>query len=144
MSLCDRIAVMNEGTVEQVGEPSDVYEQPVNNFVANFIGTTNIFPGYVKNGQVDLDFATVQLVNETDLKGDVTVVARPEVFSFTDGKFDVIIKDIFYLGEQLEVIAELPDGQELTLKPQNNVSVTVGETTSIGIDASRLHLISDE
>ena len=144
MAMCDRIAVMNEGNVEQVGEPSEVYEQPVNNFVANFIGTTNIFSGRVENGTVDLGFTRVPLKFDTHLKGNVTVVARPEVFTFTEGQIDVTIKDTFYLGEQLEVIADLPDGQEVTLKPQNNVSVTVGETTSVGIDASRLHLMPDE
>jgi len=144
MAMCDRIAVINNGAVEQIGEPSEVYEKPANRFVANFIGTTNILSGHVEDGVVDLDFVTVPLPADTDLSGDVSVVARPEVFTFIDGQIDVTIRDAFYLGEQLEVIADLPNGKEITLKPQNNISLTVGETRSIGIDTSRLHLISDE
>lgn len=144
MAMCDRIAVINDGTIEQVGTPSEVYEKPANRFVANFIGTTNILSGHVENKAIDLGFASVPLADNSKLAGDVTVVARPEAFTFTDGQIEITIRDTFYLGEQLEVIADLPDGQEITLKPQNNVSVTVGETTQIGIDTSRLHLITDD
>jgi putative spermidine/putrescine transport system ATP-binding protein len=144
MAMCDRIAVMNDGTVEQVGAPSEVYEKPASRFVANFVGTTNILTGRVEDGAVDLGFASVPLADESGLTGDVTVVARPEAFTFTDSQVDITVRDTFYLGEQLEVIADLPDGREITLKPQNNVSVTVGETTMIGVDTSRLHLIADD
>jgi iron(III) transport system ATP-binding protein len=46
-TICDRIAVMNDGVVQQVGTPMELYEKPANLFVANFLGTANILPGFV-------------------------------------------------------------------------------------------------
>ena len=47
MTMCDQIAVMNNGRIEQIGSPKDVYERPVTRFVASFIGTSNSFKGKV-------------------------------------------------------------------------------------------------
>ena len=60
MSMCDRIAVMNDGVVEQVGTPSGIYESPENAFVANFIGTSNLLTGRIRNGRIDFGFAEIR------------------------------------------------------------------------------------
>jgi spermidine/putrescine ABC transporter ATP-binding subunit len=50
MNMSDRLAIMNNGRIEQVGEPADIYENPVNNFVARFLGEANLLPGTVEPG----------------------------------------------------------------------------------------------
>ena len=54
LAMSDRIAVMSDGVIEQLGEPEDVYENPVKAFVAGFIGISNLLPATVENGGVRL------------------------------------------------------------------------------------------
>jgi putative spermidine/putrescine transport system ATP-binding protein len=143
MAMCDRIAVMNEGRVEQVGTPDEVYEKPANKFVANFIGTTNLLDATLENGHIDFDFTTVPLEDSLNTSGEVTIVARPEVFSIGGDDVHASITDTFYLGEQVEVLAELPNNQQLILKPQNNEAVNNGDQISLDMDTSRIHVINN-
>lgn len=141
MAMCDRIAVMNEGQIEQVGTPDEVYEKPANRFVADFIGTTNLLNATLENGHIDLKFTTVPMSESSNSSGEVTVVARPEVFSIGGDDLTASITDTFYLGEQVELLAELPNDQQLILKPQNDESVSSGDEVSLGIDTSRIHVL---
>ncbi|ERG97018.1 ABC transporter ATP-binding protein, partial [Haloquadratum walsbyi] len=59
MVMCDRIAVMNNGHIEQVGTPDEIYEAPANSFVADFVGTSNRLDATVRNGTLNLGHATV-------------------------------------------------------------------------------------
>ncbi|PSQ43097.1 ABC transporter ATP-binding protein, partial [Halobacteriales archaeon SW_7_68_16] len=85
MVMCDRIAVMNEGIVEQVGTPEDVYERPTNDFVADFVGTANRLSATACDGRLDFGHATAPAPNGD--QGEVTVVARPEAFTVGSGPF---------------------------------------------------------
>lgn len=143
MAMCDRIAVMNDGTIEQVGTPDEVYERPASEFVADFIGTTNLLSGCVENGHIDLEFTSIPTPEYYDQHGSVTVVARPEVFSLGGDDLQASVIDTFYLGEQIELMATLPNGQNITLKPQNDMSVEPGEQVSLGVDTSRVHLLEE-
>ena len=143
MAMCDRIAVMNEGNVEQVGTPSEVYEKPTNEFVADFIGTTNLLSGRLENGHIDFDFTTVPLQDSNGVSGEATIVARPEAFSIGGDDLQALVTDTFYLGEQIELLAELPNEEQIILKPQNNESVRHGEQLSLEMDTSRIHVIEN-
>ena len=85
LTMSDRIAVMNEGRIEQVGSPSEIYERPDSNFVTSFIGESNIFPARVLkvgNGEIRLEAAGLQLtLPSTDgvaAGQNVSLVVRPE------------------------------------------------------------------
>ncbi len=80
MSISDRIVVMKDGVVQQVGKPQQVYDDPTNLFVARFLGTPpiNVFEGRVESGKLYLGVAAVLDVDAPD--GEVTVGIRPEGF----------------------------------------------------------------
>ena len=85
LTMSNRIAVMHEGVVQQVGEPWQIYEHPVNRFVADFIGETNFIPGKVDalNGFAVVDVHGVKILADTDGRDvspqqSVTVAVRPE------------------------------------------------------------------
>jgi iron(III) transport system ATP-binding protein len=85
LSVADRIAVMKDGLLQQVGTPGDLYHRPVSAFVADFIGQTNLIPGKVAgsdNGSTVVDTAVGRLVSATKspvaVGGSVTVSVRPE------------------------------------------------------------------
>lgn len=60
MVMCDRLAVMNDGRIEQVGTPAEIYESPANGFVADFVGTSNRLDATVQNGTLDLGHAAIE------------------------------------------------------------------------------------
>lgn len=81
MSISDQIVVMREGVVQQTGEPQNVYDDPVNLFVAQFLGTPpiNIFHGSIRGGKVYIGDRAVMDANCADVEA-VTVAVRPEGF----------------------------------------------------------------
>ena len=143
MVMCDRIAVMNEGTLEQVGDPESVYAQPTNAFVADFIGTSNLLSGTVKDGRLDLGFATIDArVDRAAHQGAVTATIRPEAFEVSEsGAFEATIEESFYLGEHVQVLATLPDGESLTLHLDPRLEYTPGDTITLAVDPDDIHFI---
>ncbi len=115
MSLSDNIAVINEGIVEQVGTPPQIYEAPRTSFVAAFIGDTNFFEGEVTHvdepySRLNIDgFTDVLVYNDKNIKtGDkVHISIRPEKFTLSierpvlDEKYNIVkgkVEEIIYMG----------------------------------------------
>ena len=119
LALSDRIAVMNEGKILQVGSPSEIYDNPQNRFVADFIGTTNFFDGMV----TELNDQYIKIQTKTDpsniltssfhrdmeLNSFVTIAVRPERIDITSEKhidsqncINGVIQDVSYLGTTLQ------------------------------------------
>ena len=132
LTMSDRIAVMNEGEVQQVADPATLYELPKNRFVANFIGQTNVFSGTVESinrERVTLRTgAGARIEAVTPEAGGVDVGAqahttiRPEKVRFGDAGDNVVsvrIRQVVYLGVSTQYIAELPEGGTLVLYQQN-------------------------
>ncbi|MFB6217785.1 MAG: ABC transporter ATP-binding protein [Halobacteriaceae archaeon] len=139
MVMCDRIAVMNDGVIEQVGTPEAVYERPANGFVAEFVGTSNRLAATVENGTIDLGHASVAAPDGVPA-GEVTVVARPEAFTLDGGPIEATIEDRFYLGEYVQATARLPDGEELTLRFDPG-EAPADDEVSLSLDAGRVHVL---
>ena len=129
LTMSDRIAVMNEGRVQQVADPPTLYELPENRFVADFIGQTNVFSGTVESvsdGRVTLRTASGEKVaataHEVEVGEEAHAAVRPEKIRFGsegDNVSTARIRQIIYLGVSTQYIAELPDGEELVLYQQN-------------------------
>jgi putative spermidine/putrescine transport system ATP-binding protein len=142
MVMCDRIAVMNDGTIEQVGTPAEIYEAPANGFVADFVGTSNRLAATVENGTLDLGHATVEAPAGAP-EGDVTVVARPEAFTLDGGPVEATIEERFYLGEHVRATARTPDDRELTLRFDPEGAPDQREVT-LSLDTDRVHLLPEQ
>jgi len=140
MSMCDRIAVMNDGHIEQVSSPADIYESPANEFVANFIGTSNIVSSNVLKGAVDTN-AIENL--KPGLNGDTQFAIRPDDFIIGQGALEADIDNLFYLGEQVQLIVSTPSGTELTVHCDRwaGNDLTVGDQITLDVDTSRIHLV---
>ncbi len=119
LALSDRIAVMNEGKILQVGTPSEIYDNPQNRFVADFIGTTNFFNGtitkledhYIKiqARTASVYILTSSLHRDMELNASVTIAVRPERIDITPKKhidsqncINGVIQDVSYLGTTLQ------------------------------------------
>jgi len=132
LTMSDRIAVMNEGKVQQVADPTTLYELPRSSFVANFIGQTNVFSGTVESvsgERVTLRTragASIEAVapGETVVEAgsEAHAAVRPEKVRFGgdgDNVLPVVIKQVVYQGVSTQYIAELPEGGKLVLYQQN-------------------------
>jgi putative spermidine/putrescine transport system ATP-binding protein len=141
MVMCDRIAVLNDGRVEQVGQPSDIYERPANQFVADFVGTSNVLSATVADGEVDFGFATVG-TNGLPETTDGRLIVRPEDFTPGGSAFEAVVRDRYYLGERVRVRAELPDGQVVTVDLDGDWQASEpGESLPLDIETERVHVL---
>jgi spermidine/putrescine transport system ATP-binding protein len=135
LTMSDRIAVMNSGVVEQLAAPEDVYERPRTEFVAGFIGVSNLLPGTVESvGEGDVELAldngpTVRAIGGGVRPGDrAHAVVRPEKLqiakveeSAPDGRPRVegIVESAVYLGTATQMVVKLPADVPLTVLVPN-------------------------
>ncbi|MDP8948789.1 MAG: ABC transporter ATP-binding protein [Actinomycetota bacterium] len=151
LTMSDRIAVMNEGRVQQVADPTTLYELPRNRFVANFIGQTNVFSGTVESvagdrvtlrasGGMKVE-AVAAGENGVEVGVEAQAAVRPEKVRFGstgDNVLSAEIRQIVYLGVSTQYMAQLPDGATLVLYQQNahdSAGPGVGEEVSVAWDA---------
>ena len=125
LSMSDRVVVLKDGTIQQLGTPREIYERPANLFTARFVGETNLFPGYltsVENDGITLDILglsrTLQRPGFTLREGEqVNVLLRPEdirVLAPEDEKgLAGRIVERNYKGSTLDSVIHLEDGTEV-------------------------------
>ncbi|MBI3648710.1 MAG: ABC transporter ATP-binding protein [Actinobacteria bacterium] len=131
LTMSDRIAVMSQGRVEQVGSPEEIYEEPATAYVADFLGVSNLMPatasGMGDGGcRVRLgDFSLVAGKGEEDTMGDAKIVIRPERVLLeeqgTAGENRVpgMVERVVYVGSVIQVFVNLAPGERLQAWVQN-------------------------
>ena len=126
LAVSDRIAVMNNGVIQQIDVPSRIYQRPVNQFVSNFIGLSNFLKAKVKTegGQLCLAFQdeTSYLVPMHNLRKDVSdgmdvlVAVRPEEFELSrsgGAGISATVQNSVFLGASTHYFLKLQSGQEV-------------------------------
>lgn len=121
--MSDRIAVMSDGHVEQVGTPREVYEEPASAYVADFLGVSNLMDAEAR-GHADVgcriligDVEVVAKQGDTDATGPVKVVIRPERVRVEDrgergtNRVPAMVDRSVYVGSIMQVMLRLPGGQ---------------------------------
>ncbi|MFE3656186.1 ABC transporter ATP-binding protein [Streptomyces sp. NPDC059165] len=127
LTMSDRVAVMNEGRVEQCGTPEDVYEHPANRFVASFMGTSNLVPGTYRDGTVVIAEGPSLPVGTRPGITDGTRVSlsiRPEKIWLSDFEPGMalatgVLRETVYSGATTTYLIELAPGIILSVLEQN-------------------------
>lgn len=145
LTMSDTIVVMKDGKIQQIGTPTDIYNEPKNSFVADFIGESNIFSGtMVGDKKVRFIGHAFDCVDDFKKNEKVDVVVRPEdVFLMDEDKGDVkgkIISSIFK-GMHYEMVM-LVGKTEVVI--QDTIERKVGETVSIMIKPNDIHIMAKE
>jgi len=150
MTMSDRIAVMNRGRYEQLGDPEGLYERPATPFVAGFLGVSNLLPGMVQGK--DDRYATVKLADDTlirapsamvDGRTDISVGVRPEKIRLREpaetdptptghNQLRGVVRDASYLGVSTQYQVEARGGARLTVYEQNVERATRAELWAPG------------
>ncbi len=156
LTMSDRIAVIADGVVQQVGSPRDIYEAPQNKFVADFIGETNLIDVTVTDvsqGQATCilpggeNFTCPAAVGAVAGPGHLSV--RPERISIVgpdDGLLRGVAARQTYLGTDMHVDINLEDGETVTLRLQNSQDTHIpqaGETIGLNFEAGAARLLVD-
>ena len=142
MTLADRVVVMNQGRVQQVGTPTEIYDNPANTFVAGFIGSPamNLMDGEINNGVFKADKVEISGLR-TDVSGPITLGFRAEDASVVTGEGDAnsSVYSLELLGEATMVTMRAA-GTILSIKSGKDYRVKIGETVSATIPAGICHL----
>ena len=144
LTMSNRIAVFNDGVVQQLSTPDILYEKPENSFVAEFIGENNTFEGKVK--EINSDYCNVELVSGNVIKalkinvsssGEKTKLSvRPERVSINsshENKFKGTVKELIYLGDHIRIRIEVENNSDFIVKVPNEGSISYknGETIEL-------------
>jgi len=139
--LSDRIAVMNRGAIQQVATTTEIYERPANDFVADFVGESNIFHGTVtETGSVTLDSGRRLLTsNDSPVGRRVGVLMRPERFGGGANSFTGEVIEAVYLGSSLKLRLAC-DGLELIVRRPAGPMPATGSRVTVGIAPESIHV----
>jgi iron(III) transport system ATP-binding protein len=152
MTLSDRVVVMNQGLIEQVGSPKEVYRYPATRFVADFIGRANFIDATVVDGQpgnlvVKVHGQTVRLssVKEHFSTGSkLILIARPEMIRVgAEGELPGVVRRAAYLGNMVDYDIEV-NGQLLTaveVDPRVTTIYPEGSQVCVSLLADCIHVL---
>jgi spermidine/putrescine transport system ATP-binding protein len=158
LTMSDRIAVMSDGRVEQVGPPSEVYEEPSTTFVADFLGVSNLMR-VVAHGDSDGrcrvtlgDFELHASRGETHTTGDTRIVIRPERVhlepheSSGENRVPGIVERVVYLGNSNQIIVILANGDKVQALVQNTgeeLTYKQGDPVRVYMPSEALRVLTD-
>ena len=145
MSISDEIVVMKQGVVQQIGKPQEVYDDPVNLFVAKFLGTPpiNIFHGKVQNGRLTIGEAAVLPVSGIPDQ-EVWAGVRPEGFLLQeDGPLSCSLNGVEVMGRDISIVSTHPDCENTLIRAiagsENGVN-TASKTVRFALKPGKVFL----
>jgi multiple sugar transport system ATP-binding protein len=158
MTLADRIVVMNDRRIQQIGPPMEIYSRPANTFVARFVGSPAMTLAPAQLLPAEDSFATVLLGNGAQVatripraalsaEGPLQLGLRPENVRVTapgGGTSDAKVELVERLGERSLVYARLADGLAITAEDEGTSALRTGDSVGLAIDGAAAHLFDAE
>src|SRR5262249_4445321 len=154
LTMSDRLAVMSNGKVEQVGSPADVYEEPSTAYVADFLGVSNMMSALRDGGgRVQLgDFQLTAAGGESGARGPIKLVIRPERVRLEDhgtsgdNRIPGMVERVLYVGSIIQVVVHLAHGETLQAWMQNrggDPPWQQGTPVSVHLPADAIRVLAD-
>lgn len=143
LSMSDTIVVLNDGKIQQIGTPVDIYNEPQNAFVADFIGESNIVDGIMlENYKVKFSGHTFECLDKGFAHGEpVDVVVRPEdvdIVPVEKGEIKGTVTQVTFMGVHNEIIVDIGGFKWMI---QTTDSVNVGERIGISLEPDAIHIM---
>ncbi|HYJ61305.1 MAG TPA: ABC transporter ATP-binding protein [Actinomycetota bacterium] len=158
LTMSDRIAVMSQGRVEQVGPPKEIYEEPATAYVADFLGVSNLMDARaagVTSGGCRVHLGEFELVagqGDADTSGDAKITIRPERVDIDaqgmsgENRIPAIVERVVYVGSTLQVILHLASGQTIQAWVPNDGDVDAyrsGDAVTAHFPREALRVLAD-
>jgi putative spermidine/putrescine transport system ATP-binding protein len=141
MSLSDRVVVMSDGKIEQIGAPPDIYNFPATPFVASFVGTLNLLPAMIVDpaeGRISIDGQEITASKPIELTGSATVALRPEAVRLGEagGRNHLrgTVEDVSFLGSIVRTRVRIGDDATLSFDQFNDPALapaTIGDVVPL-------------
>ncbi|MDB3973496.1 sn-glycerol-3-phosphate ABC transporter ATP-binding protein UgpC [Alphaproteobacteria bacterium] len=144
MTLGDRIVVINNGIVEQVGTPKDIYSKPNTKFVAEFIGSPqmNLFNCKIENGNAKIGDGHINLENSINIQ-DASIGVRPDDIQVNqNGKFETKANLVEYLGSDMIIYSNIGN-QDFSCKLSSKIDVKAGDNFKFDILSTSVHIFDN-
>jgi ABC-type Fe3+/spermidine/putrescine transport system ATPase subunit len=149
LSMSDKILVLDDGEKQQEGSPTEIYDDPSNRFVANFVGKSTRLPGTVTSrdppridtevGRVPTDAASL---DSFDVGEDVEVFLRPEDLSLNpdagDEALQGAVTNVEYLGTYSEALIDIGEGIRAVLHTSTSANIAIGDEVALTFDPSNV------
>lgn len=142
LTMSDKIVVINDGEIQQIGTPAEIYNEPVNTFVADFIGDSNIFNGTV-TGKLKVKFcgATFNCLDDFEINDMVDVVVRPEDIKIchpSEGQLKGKVISTVFKGVHYEITVEVG---KFEIVIQSTSAAEVGAKIGMRVEPDGIHLM---
>ncbi len=147
LSMSDTVVVMKDGRIQQIGTPVDIYNEPINAFVADFIGESNIVDGIMrKDYLVDFSGSSFTCVDFGFKKDEhVDVVIRPEdlvLIPAETARLSGVVTSVNFLGVHYEMLVEADDGVSWLV--HSTLLEPVGTRVGLGLEPLDIHIMRKE
>ncbi len=142
MTLADRLAVINNGIIEQLGTPIEIYDNPKSLFVAGFIGSPqmNFLDGNLKNKTLSAEGFEIKDIN-SDFEGDVTLGIRPEHLIQSDNALiNLKVELVEQLGSDNLVYGQLKNKNDFCYRCPGNQKIENGTELNLQIDENKYYI----
>ena len=155
LTMSDRLAVMSNGRIEQIGSPAEVYEEPSTAYVADFLGVSNLMPAVGEGGgSVRMgDFQFTATRGDLGARGPVRVIIRPERVDLSDqgtpgdNRIPGMVERVLYVGSVIQVLVHLAHGETLQAWVQNrggDLPWQQGTAVSVHLPPEAIRVLTDE
>lgn len=139
LSLADRIVVMNHGVIQQIDSPQNLYEHPKTEFVAKFVGRSNIIPGSWTGDRFTPKDTTVSWNGESiadEFRQNGTYPVKPEsLFIMPQGTegVEAVVTEVEYQGNEMRILLKLQNGNVAEIKQRGYENIKPGDQVKLGI-----------
>ena len=144
MTLGDRIVVINNGVVEQLGTPKDIYSKPNTKFVAEFIGSPqmNLFNCKIENGVATIDNKKINLDKSINIEDACIGVRADDIQIGENGQYNSVANLVEYLGSEMIIYSSIGD-QQFSCKLSSKIELKAGDNFSFDIAPSTVHVFDN-
>ena len=147
LTMSDRLAVMKDGRIEQIGTPTEIYDHPRSKYVADFIGDTNFLEGKIKDSRVKIGNLLLELPVNLPEGSSVQLAVRPERASISSepGGLAATVSNVVYMGSDTVYHLELSTGSNFKVRIPNAVGATrafhVGDAVNVLIPSGAAQVL---
>jgi putative spermidine/putrescine transport system ATP-binding protein len=146
MELGDRIVVMSKGRIAQIGSPREIYFEPANRFVAEFIGAANILEAPVENGELMLPGGRLS-VDKIANQARAIAMIRPETFGIVSADAASLagtVETVRFAGDRLRITVRNAAVSVLAVEAPNTIAVKVGDRIGLSVAPEAIRLLPAE
>jgi putative spermidine/putrescine transport system ATP-binding protein len=147
LAVADRVGVMNQGRLEQLAPPADLYARPATPFVAEFVGLSNKVPARVSGDRVDVLGQSVPTLQGSITSGSGVAMVRPEAVTVTrDAQGSAYVTSVAFLGPISRVHCALPDGTHVSSQMGSSQAreFAVGERVTLGVEPTGVLVVAGQ